>query len=240
MLGLLQMAFTVWMLVDCIRSNVSGYWVWLILWFQPMGSWVYFFTFKIHDRDTAWLRAWFHRPPSLESLQHKVDENPCADNHLKLAEALLERGEHDRAAELFKQVLHFDDESKPALLGLAMCERAVDRCDQAIELLERLAKRDRSYRGHVAVVELAANYWQSGRKSRAIELLEALVKEHRRFEHITILADRLAEVGERMRATEMLNKALDDYRHSPHFAQRAHRRWAKDARSKVKVYSAST
>ena len=68
---LLQAALTLWMLVDAHRRGVDYYWYWIILVFQPLGAWAYFFIYKAKDLhvDHGWLTSFFHRPPSLQELR---------------------------------------------------------------------------------------------------------------------------------------------------------------------------
>src|SRR5437763_1805548 len=77
---LVQVAMTVWMLVDASRRGVEFYWFWIIIGAQPFGPWAYFFVYKIKEfqggaagfRDTSgnahtggWLAGLFHRRPSM-------------------------------------------------------------------------------------------------------------------------------------------------------------------------------
>ena len=42
-LALPQLAFTVWMLVDCYRRGADSFWFWVIFLLWPVGPWAYFF-----------------------------------------------------------------------------------------------------------------------------------------------------------------------------------------------------
>ena len=45
-LSLLQLAFTIWMMVDAYKRRVESFWYWIIFIMQPVGAWVYFFAVK--------------------------------------------------------------------------------------------------------------------------------------------------------------------------------------------------
>ena len=67
-----QVALVIWMLVDANRRGVEYYWFWIILVFQPLGAWVYFFAvkagdFRGHSAGPNW--NWFYRRPSLDELR---------------------------------------------------------------------------------------------------------------------------------------------------------------------------
>ncbi len=85
LLVLLQSAFSVWMLVDAIgRPGIPRYWYWVIL--MPFGEWFYFFKYKIHDPDFAWLKAPFgsllDRLASIQELRHNAEQTPSLANQV--------------------------------------------------------------------------------------------------------------------------------------------------------------
>src|SRR5262245_5309414 len=87
-----QLGITIWMLIDAHRRRVDVYWFLIILAFQPIGAWAYFFMYKIHDfrGDSGWLTNLFHRRPSLEELRYQVEQTPTVANRLELGERLVE------------------------------------------------------------------------------------------------------------------------------------------------------
>ena len=58
-LSLLQGAFTIWMLVDAGRRQVKYFWYWLIIDFQPLGTWVYFSLYKFPELSAGHGRRWW-------------------------------------------------------------------------------------------------------------------------------------------------------------------------------------
>src|SRR5262249_50335423 len=79
-LYLAQAALTIWMLVDANRRGVESVWFWIILWFQPLGAWAYFFSYKLSDFrlgvGTGWMSNLFTRRASLEELRYRVEQSP--------------------------------------------------------------------------------------------------------------------------------------------------------------------
>src|SRR5262245_7602787 len=95
-LYLAQAALTLWMLIDSNRPGVEYFWFWVILFFQPLGPWAYFFVYKVRDffprRGTrsspGWLANLFTRRPSLEELRYRAEQSPTTVSRLELAQRL--------------------------------------------------------------------------------------------------------------------------------------------------------
>jgi len=89
-----QAALTIWMLVDANRRGVDYYWFLIILAFQPLGPWVYFFLYKVKDfrGGRGWPAGLLQRRASLEELRHRAERLPTAANRLELGERLVETG----------------------------------------------------------------------------------------------------------------------------------------------------
>src|SRR5579859_4488154 len=103
LLYLLQLAFTIWMAVDVYHRGVEQFWIWIIIIFQPLGPWVYFFAVKLRSLRVPGLRAGgvsapaWERKLSLEELRYRVERSPTVANRLALAQRLMERGQHEDA-----------------------------------------------------------------------------------------------------------------------------------------------
>src|SRR5437879_5359576 len=84
----LQIALSIWMLVDANRRGVDYYWFWIILAFQPFGAWAYFFAYKMRDfrGGSGSLGSLFQRRASLAELRYQAEHSPTMANHLALAE----------------------------------------------------------------------------------------------------------------------------------------------------------
>ncbi len=106
-LYLAQARLTIWMLIDASRRDVNPYWFWIILAFQPIGAWAYFFVYKARDfsHGTGWLGNLFTRRPSVEELRYRVEQVPTVAGHLELAERLIETKEFAEAEPHLKAVL---------------------------------------------------------------------------------------------------------------------------------------
>ena len=127
--GLLQMGFVIWMAVDAYRSaGAEPFWYWVIVLFQPIGPWIYFFavmfpTFRVRGFGS-------HHGPSrqrklsLKELTYRVERAPTVANRLALATGMMDKGEHAQAVPHLEAILAIESDYGIALHSLAECKLA--------------------------------------------------------------------------------------------------------------------
>lgn len=237
-LYLIQTAFTIWMMVDCYQRGAASYW-YMMLW-VPFGPLVYFFAVKIHDFDLSPLMKsiGIGRPPSLDALRWQHHETPSLANKLALAHALLDSGEAAaEAAALFGEVLRHERDNKRASYGLARARLSNGDHAEALEAFDALLSREPGFADGDALRMRADLLWQAGQREEAVADLERLVQQSGRLEFRVALADRLETIGRADEATALLAKALEDYRHAPHFIQRRDARARRDANALLRAFA---
>ena len=240
LLVLLQSAFSVWMLVDAIgRRGISRYWYWIIL--IPFGEWFYFFKYKIHDPDFAWLKAPFgsllDKPASIKELRHNAEQTPSLANQVSLAQALHDAEEYEEAAELFEHVLEKDSTSRDALYGLGVTRIGRGDEEGAIEPLRRLVDIEPSHHDFDAWAKLAHALWKLERRQETIEALSLLVRRSPRLQHRIAYAYYLGLAEHRDEAQAQLATALQEFEYAPKYAKRGQRALAKQAREMLRQLS---
>src|SRR5687768_14054491 len=84
---LLQLGFTIWMAVDAYRRGAEGFWIWIIVLFQPLGAWVYFFAVKLRTLRLPALgtAGGWQRKLSLAELRYRAERSPTVANRMDLA-----------------------------------------------------------------------------------------------------------------------------------------------------------
>lgn len=237
-LYLLQSVFTIWMLVDAVKRRPIIYWYVII--FLPFGPFVYFFAFKIHDREFDWLRNLFRvapRGPSLTDLRERAKESPSVENRMRLGNALHDAGHYAEAAEVFEGILGTHADEADALYGLGRCKMELGEPQAAVELLTRLVERNRAYRDYTACLELAEALTRTGDDDEAIELLQGLLRASPRPRHAVALARRLVVVGRIEEAQQILRESLADHERSHAANQRRDRQDAGEAAELLKSIS---
>jgi hypothetical protein len=241
-MGCLQMAFTIWMLVDAYHRGVETFWFWVIFFFQPIGAWVYFFAVKLRDFRPGRVRLTggsARRRLSLDELQYHAERSPTVVNRLALAERLMEKSKHREAIPLLEAILKSEQGYCPALHALAQCHLACGEAAQAVPPLQRVIERDRRWSDYRAWRTLIDAYDAMNQPEQALQTTRELAKMVPTLESICHLASRLLDRGLKVEAAEVLDHALTDHEYSPLRARWRNWRWARQARVLLKEAEAS-
>jgi hypothetical protein len=231
-LGLLQLAFTVWMMVDAYQRRVEPFWYWVILIFQPIGAWVYFFAVKVRTLRLPTLRraAPAERRLSLDELRYRVERTPTLANRFALAQRLSDKGAPAEAIPHLEAVLAIEPDYCAALHALAECRLATGAAEQAVAPLERLIRRDPRWADYRAWRTLVEVHQARGQPADALTTCRELEKRLPTLENKCLLAEHLLDTGRPAEAVPLLDEALADHRYAPWGARWHDRRWSRAAR----------
>ena len=231
-----QIALTIWMLVDANRRGVEQYWFWIILIFQPIGAWAYFFMYKAREirLGSSPLGGLFQRRASLEELRYRVDRAPTMANRLELAQRLIENGVSGEAVPHLQAVLTHEPEHGQALFDLAHCHRQKGHPAEAVPLLQKLIKRHPGWGNYSGWHALIAAQAEAGDAGGAVASCRDLLKAAPTLEHKCLLAEHLLSGGEKTQARQVLEKGLEDYAYLDGRIRRRDRRWAHEAKQLLK------
>lgn len=231
-----QLAITIWMLVDANRRGVEPYWLWIILLFQPIGAWAYFFMYKVRDfrAGKISLGSLFQRRASLEELRYRVDRAPTVAHRLELADRLIESGASAEAIPHLQAVLAHEPEHGHALFALARCHREQRQPEQAVPLLEKLIARHAAWGNYSAWHALIEARQEAGDADGAVAGCRELLRAAPTLEYKCLLAEHLMGVGEKEEARKVLQQGLEDYSYASGPSRSRDRRWASQAKQILK------
>jgi hypothetical protein len=231
-LYLLQLAFMVWMLVDCYRRGAESFWFWIILFFPVIGAWAYFFVIKIHDfRRIEKLTFWpFRSRPSMDELRYRVEQSPTPVNHLAMAERLIEQGDPASAVPHLDAVLAREPDYCSALYSLAICHSQLSRPETAVPYLERINARDRRWSNYRAWYLLIETRHNAGDAGGALETCRQLALLSPTLRHQCMLAERLLDMGEVDEARSIVEKGIDSQVYAPRSVRWRNRPWLRQVR----------
>jgi hypothetical protein len=229
-LALIQTALTVWMLVDLSRRAVDNYWFWVVLFFQPVGPWIYFFVVKVKDfhGPSGW--TLFHHRPSLSELRYRNQQTPTLANHLELAERLIESDAYAEALPHLEAALAREPDHCLVLYSLALCFTKEGKPEKAPPLLQKVIARDRCWSDYRAWRLLISVRDDLGDGAGALAACRELVRLSPTMQHRCLLAEHLLTQGEAREAEDLLAKAIEEHRFAPGPSRRRNRRWAAEAR----------
>jgi hypothetical protein len=233
-LYLLQLAFTIWMAVDVYQRGAEQFWIWIIIIFQPLGPWVYFFAVKLRNMRVPGLRlgsgeAW-ERKLSLDELRYRVERSPTVANRLALAQRLIDRGMHEDAIVHLEAILQVEPGYCQALHALARCRLATGEPTHAVFALEKLIQRDRRWSHYRAWRTLIEAHEARKEPGDALQACRELEKQLPTFENKCLLAEHLLDNGLKKEAIDLLDQALEDHHYSPWSRRFRNWRWASAAR----------
>lgn len=233
-LGALQLAFTLWMFVDAYHRQVESFWFWIILFFQPIGAWGYFFAVKLRTLRLPGLRAApsfsGERKLSLEQLRFAVERAPTFANRVALAERLMEKKAHAEAIPLLEAALKIESEHCFVLHALAVCRLATDEPEQAHDPLRKLLERDPRWASYLAWRTLIDVHLARGQPADALEACRELAKRQPTLENRCLLAEHLLDNHRPSEVVQLLDEALEEHQFAPWSARWRDGSWARKAR----------
>jgi len=232
-------AFTLWMMVDAIQKGIACRWAFVIM--IPFGEFAYFFAVKIHDFKgggagpahlvggrSSWhiFQGFRAAPPTIDDLRYELEQSPCIENHMKLARALYDEGNHRETLVELEQILKLDDRDPETHYGMARCHLALSEFEPAERHFREVISLHRSYQDYAAWEDLANVLQQNGRGDEAVEVLRDLHRTCPRLDHGVQLAQLLFDRNQFEEASNELKRALRDYDHAPAHVQRTNKQQA--------------
>jgi hypothetical protein len=157
-------------LVHFIRRRPDGYWLWIILFFGPMGALIYIVIEVVPDYGL--LRTSFQgfpRRKRIRFLEAVVLENPAAGNYEELGDLYLDEGNFARARECYDKAISSRADSLDAFYRRGIAEVALGDFAAAVPDLERVTSREPKYDSYRATALLAHAYANTGAPEKADE-----------------------------------------------------------------------
>lgn len=236
----LQLAFTVWMLVDAYQRRAEIIWFWVILCAVPVGPWIYFFVVKLGDMSVPRVGNLFVRRTSLDELRYQAEHVPTLTSHMALAERLIEMGQHTDAMPYLESARKREPEHPQVLYFLAVCHTETGAPREAIPLLERVVARDRCWSDYLAWRQLIRVRKECGEADAAIESARELARLAPTLQHRCLLAELLLDDNKHDEAYDLLEQSLEEHRYAPSLSRRRNGAWARQARKLQKRAAAGS
>jgi len=231
--SLLFAAFTVWMLIECIRKDPEKYlWLWIILVVPGIGPIVYFFARWLPHRNLqppGWLRG-LTRGADIRRLQSAAVQIGNPYHYVQLGDALRDVGQFEQAGAAYSRALEKEPGNLSALWGAGMVNLHFNSYDAARVSFEKILQDDPQFKFGDVSLAYAKSLVSLQRTDDATAQLEKHVKRWRHPEGIYMLAQLYAQAGHYEQARSQLNAMLIDIDSSPLPIARKQGKWRRHGR----------
>jgi hypothetical protein len=211
----LSLLFSIALCVHVVRSNQQIYWIWIILFLQPLGGLVYLVAIVLPElmggrtarRLGRATRETLDPTRAYRAARAAYDDSPTVANAMRLAQAATAHGRHDEAERLYREAAQGIHAEDPALLlGHANALIELGRSAEALGVLETLGRDEAQGRSPQAALALGRAYEGLGRLTEADTAYAWAVERLPGLEAMGRYAAFLARTGHRDRAREMLKE----------------------------------
>lgn len=221
-------------LVHFIRRRPDNVWLWIIVFFGPLGALVYIAMEVVPDLGL--LRQAldsFGRKKRIKQLEAVVLENPAAGNYEELADLLLDEGEFSRARECYDKAITSRGDPDP-IYRRGIAELQLGDFAAAVADLEYVISRDAKYDFNRAIALLAHAYANSGQAERAEALFVQATAVSTLSETYLNYATFLASQNRPAEARDWAQRLLARKPTIPRYLQRRERPWFRKASALLK------
>lgn len=222
-------------IVHFIRRRPEMYWLWVIIFFGPLGALIYILMEVVPDLGL--LRHSFEgfpRRKRISLLEAMILQNPSVGNYEELADLYLEEGKYARARECYDKAIspHANYPDPTYRRGIAKIH--LGDFASAVPDLEYVTSRDRKYDSYRAIALLAHAYANTGRPEEAEALFKHATEISTLSETYCNYANFLASQKRNAEAREWAERILAKKPLMPRYLQRRERPWFRKANAILK------
>jgi hypothetical protein len=217
-------------LIHFLRRQPSQHWLWVIIFFGPIGAGIYIVLEVLPDLGL--LRNAFDavgRRKRIAGLEALVVQNPSAGNYEELGDLLLEEKKWAQARECYDKAISPRTADPDAFYRRGIAEIQLGDFAAAVKDLDEVMSRDAKYDSHRAMALLAHACANAGEPARADELFQRATEKSTLCETYYNYAEFLAAQQRPAEAREWAERLLANKAAMPRFLQRRERPWFRKA-----------
>lgn len=222
-------------IIHFFRRRPDTYWIWVIIFFGPLGALLYIFMEVVPDlgllRESL---GTFPRRKRIHHFEALVLDNPSVANYEELGSLYLDEGDFQRARKCYDKAVANSSDYPDPLYRRAIAEIHLGDFEAAVPDLEYVTLRDPKYDSNRAIALLADAYAKTGQPEKADQLFrqatEVSTLSETYFNYAVFLAsqDRTAE------ARQWAERILAKKPAMPRYLQRLERPWFRKANMVLK------
>lgn len=224
-------AFTIAAAVTCVRRGQSNPWIWIILFFPPIGGAVYVFSEVIGSHSFRGLTN--ARTASKRELKVAEAEVKRLDNceaWTNFAQALRSRKQFDQARQAAATAVEKEPTSWRALNELGLAQMGLGEYEKAATNLANVVELEPAHAAGDAAFALAVSLEKSGQKDEARRVLEQLARTSSLPKVLFSLASLQADAGKTSDARASLERIITEAEYVPSYHRREVRPWVRRAK----------
>jgi len=217
-------------IVHWIRRRPENYWIWIILFFGPIGAVVYLLMEGVPDLGLAGHSfKGMSRRKRIRMLEAAIIDNPSAGNYEELGELLLEEKKFARSRECFDRALGVRTDSIDPFYRRGIAAFELGDFEAALRDFERVVKSDPKYDFSRAQLFYARSLAKTNRRPEATAVFEKLVQASSSTETLVEAAEFFAAEKRTKEAKELADRVLARRATMPAYQKRRERPWLKRA-----------
>ena len=230
-IGVATLAFSIWMAVDCWQRGREGFWIWIILVFQPLGGIVYFFTqYWSGSRLEYGLWQRFRTGGQIREVKARAHflDTSAAFEELGDLYAGVEKWKH--AEEAYREALQRDAGNLHAQVRLGYALLALGRAEEAWPLLGPAYQKEPGFDDDKLIRHLAHCQAVRGNFVDAANLYAYFLRKHSYSDVQLEYAYVLLKSGRTEEGRKVLEELIRDSGHAPKYQRRRDRRLVRQAK----------
>ena len=222
-------------LVHFVQRRPDTFWLWIIVFFGPLGAGVYIAMEVVpdlgllrHSFDT------FGRRKRIARLEAVVRDNPSLGNYEELADLYLDEGRYDRARTCYVKAISPRADLPDPVYRRGIAALHLGDFAAAAKDFEWVTARDAKYDFHRAIALLAQAYANTGQPDRADALFRQATAISTLSETYFNYATFLASQNRTDEAREWAERILAKKPTMPRYLRRRERPWFRQASALLK------
>ena len=216
-------------IVHWIRRRPENYWIWIILFFGPIGAAVYLIMEAAPDLGSGQSFKGISRRKRIRILETAIIDNPSAGNYEELGDLLLEEKNYARARECFDRALGSRTDSLDPFYRRGIAAFELGDFGPALNDFERVVKADPKYDFSRARLYYARTLASVNRRPEAASIFEKLIEASTSTETLVEAAEFFAAEKRTREAKELVDRVLARRVTMPAYQKRRERPWLKRA-----------
>lgn len=230
-LGLLLVAFQIWMFIDAVRQRE---WVWAVfIWIFPgLNALLYYLlVYRSAPSSTRGFELpGAHDRRRIKELQAQIHHLDKAHHHSQLGDIYFQHGKLDQAEASYRAALERDSQDIDTRAHLGQCLLRQKRAAEARPLLEGVVAENPNHDYGYTMMALAEALTALGDSDAALAMWKQVTESHSYARAKVQLAELYAARNQPDLARRELQDVISDDVHAPTFQRRRERVWVRRAK----------